>query len=354
MIAARILAGISLGACICAGPLYLGEIASAQRRGLIGSLGGFMLNIGILCSFIIVPNLSVSNTALVFLIISIIVEFLIYLLPESPYFLVMIGRDDDAEISLEKLRCCNDVSDELIDIKSTIINSSTIGGNNIINDIKKIFTVNYNLRAFIITTIFVIPQQLGGYSTILIFSHVIFKDAGGKLISPELCPIGVAITQIISAGFTTIVFDKINRKKLIFYSGLIATICDIIIACYFFITEKLHIDISNYSIVLLISTMILVFAFNLGFTSMQMILIVEVYSTDIKATGACMTSLIGGILSIISFKMYLVVVESWNFGHSVPFMGFTFVTFLSTFALLYATPETKGKTFVEIQRLLAN
>lgn len=331
----------------------MGEIASVHRRGLIGSAGAAFVNFGVLFAFIIVPILSVQNTALVFLIISIIVEICICFIPESPYFLIMVGRDDDASASLEKLRGKTDVSEEFSQIKASIINDST-RKISIIRGLKKLFTLKRNLRAFFITTVFVLPQQIGGFSTILCFSHVIFRDAGGNIMSQDLSSIVIGITQLVSSILTTFIVDQIGRKLLICYSGFLATICNITIAGYFFIIEKMNIEISNYSIILLIAAMLLVFSFNVGLTSIQMILTSEVYSTDVKAIGTCLTAIISGILSIISQKMYLQVVDTWNFGHSVPFMGFTIVTLLSTLSLLMQAPETKGKTFVEIQQLLAN
>lgn len=352
LLIARFLGGLAFGASICVGPLYVSEIASADLRGMMGAAISVMCNVGLLLSFIITPYLNISESAAIQVAISIVVQIALYFIPESPYFLMIVNRETEAETVLEKLRGKLDVTDELDIIKSTINNGDgnkeAIG---MIESLKRLFSVRQNYRALIITTLFIIPQTLGGFVTIIIYGHVIFESAGNT-ISRNIGGILIACSKIIAATVSSLLIDRLGRKPLIFIAGVVAGICNFIIGGFFIIKEYMEIDVSSYSIIPIIAAMGLVFAFNIGFLGLHSVLIGEIFSTDVRATGTCLLGVIGGIGGVISIKMYLIIVEVWHIGHSVPFLSFGFAVLATTSVLLFITPETKGRTLAEIQDLL--
>ena len=105
-VAARIVGGLAVGAAILIAPVYIAEIAPARRRGGLVSLNQLMIVIGISASFFsnyLLLDLGENNwrwmlgvqvfPALLYLL-------LLSLIPESPRWLVIKGRD---ELALEVL-----------------------------------------------------------------------------------------------------------------------------------------------------------------------------------------------------------------------------------------------------------
>jgi len=125
-----------------------------------------------------------------------------------------------------------------------------------------------------------------------------------------------------------------------------------VIGIFFYAKDYLNADVSAYSAVLLIAAMLLVFAFNCGLFPMQMIMMSEMFATEVKALATCLLATISGCFGVIAAKIYILVVITWNYGHSVPYLAFFAIVTVCTALILRLSPETKGKTFVQIQKEL--
>ncbi|XP_033314124.1 facilitated trehalose transporter Tret1-like isoform X2 [Bombus bifarius] len=307
---ARFLAGITLGLFICVAPIYIGEISSPDTRGAGGSLTTIIYNI------------------------------------ESPYFFVMRNRIDEAEEVLEKLRGKCDISEELqtiIDSLSKKTKQSSKSGN-----LKDIFTSKANFRAFLSIMLFAVTQHFGGFFTILTYGQLIFKSIN-NIMSDYVVNVVIGAVQLISALVTTLLVDKFGRKPLILASGVSAAICNFVIGFYFFLKEYMHADVLSVSWIPFISSLILIFTFNCGLLCLQIILMSEIFATEIKAISTCLVGVVGGLLATLGSKLYIWIAITLNYGHSLPFFVYFVVVAVCTAIILHVTPETKGKTFAEIQ-----
>lgn len=90
--AARLLHGISGGAACTAMPVYVAEIASVHIRGTLGSMFMLACNLGILLGFIMGHWLRYETLPLVLMVGSLLFLIGVYLLPETPQYLLRIGR----------------------------------------------------------------------------------------------------------------------------------------------------------------------------------------------------------------------------------------------------------------------
>lgn len=346
---ARFLAGVTIGLFVCVGPMYIGEISSTDTRGAASALSAIIYNFGILMTFIVAPHLSLSAMAGIFLIINTGFAIALWFMPESPYFLVIRNRMDEAEEVLEKLRGKNDVSEELQAIVDTLSKKEkevVKGGT-----LKDIFTSRANFRAFIIIMLFPIAQHFGGFFTILIYGQIIFQSTS-SVISDYMVNVVIGITQVFSAFVTTFLVDKLGRKPLILTSGITAATCNLVIGTFFYAKEYLDADVQDFTWMLFTSAIILIFSFNCGLVCLQFILLSEIFATEIKAISICLVAVIGGLLGTLGSKLYIWIAITLGFGHSLPFLASFLVVGICTGTIFYITPETKGKTFVEIQRQL--
>lgn len=116
----RFLAGMADGVAFTVVPMYIGEIADANVRGMLGSSCSVMWIVGFLIINIIGSYLSISRTAIVSSIIPVIAFFTFMWMPESPYHLLMRDREDDAKKSLRKFRKRDNVDDEIERMKSNL------------------------------------------------------------------------------------------------------------------------------------------------------------------------------------------------------------------------------------------
>ncbi|XP_011175705.2 facilitated trehalose transporter Tret1 [Solenopsis invicta] len=346
---ARLMGGLCLGQFMCVFTMYIGEIASPSTRGAGGTASTIMFNFGIFVMFVIGPYLSISAAAAIWLAVSVGFTITFWFMPESPYYLVMTNKIDEAEAALEKLRGKVDVLEEL----QTIVRSMSderqrrkTGG------IRKLMTTRASLRAFIIINIITITHQVGGFFLLLAYSRILFKSAELQIISDHTANIMLGAIQVVSATITIFLIDKLGRKPLILFSGLIAATSNFVIGIFFYAKEYLNADVSAYSTALLIAAMLLVFAFNCGLLPMQMIFMSEMFVTEVKALATCLLATASGCFAVIAAKAYILVAVTWNYGHSVPYLAFFAIVTVCTILILHLSPETKGKTFVQIQKEL--
>jgi len=211
--------GLCLGQFMCVFTMYIGEIASPSMRGAGGATSTIMFNLGIFGMFIVAPYLSISTMATIWLTVSIGFTVAFWFMPESPYYLTMIGKMNEAKAMLKKLRHRMDVSEELQVIVESLSDKKhqrKTGG------IRELLTARASRRAFIIINLITITHHIGGFFMMIAYSQFLFKSAQLQIISSHMANIVIGAVQVISAIITIFLVDKLGRKPLIFFSGLIA------------------------------------------------------------------------------------------------------------------------------------
>ncbi|XP_076624333.1 facilitated trehalose transporter Tret1-like [Colletes latitarsis] len=346
---ARFLAGIALGLFICVVPIYIGEVSSTDTRGAANSLLGVTYNMGILVTFIAAPQFTLSCMAGILLVASIGFVISFWFMPESPYFLVMRNRMDQAEEVLEKLRGKTNVSDEM----QTIVTTLSKKGEEIVKSgtLKDIFTSRGNFRAFLIIMLFTVTHNFGGFFAIIIYGQLIFKSAS-NLMTDYTMNVIIGVTQVISSLVTIFLVDRLGRKPLVVVSGAIAAICNLVIGVFFYAKEYMNLNVETFSLAPFIASILLVFTFTCGLVCLQIILMSEIFAAEIKAIATCLVGVLSGVLATVGLKLYIWVAISLGYGHSLPFLAYFVVVAACTVTIYYITPETRGKTFIEIQRKL--
>ncbi|XP_076288928.1 facilitated trehalose transporter Tret1-like [Lasioglossum baleicum] len=346
---ARFLAGFGAGLFVCVAPMYMGEISSSETRGAANALVGIVYNSGILITFVAAPHLSISFMARIFFVFNVATIFAFWFMPESPYFLVLRNRMDEAEEVLEKLRGKTDVSDELQVVIACL--SKKEKGDVKSGSIKDVFSSRGHFRALVIILLFTVTHHFGGFFAIITYCQLIFKSTS-NVISDYTIGVVIGVTQVISAVVTTFLVDKVGRKPLILVSGIIAALCNLVIGTFFYAKEYTSIDVQMYSLVPFIASIVSVFMFSCGLVCLQIVLMSEIFATEVKAISTCLIGVIGGLEGIVGFKLYIWVALTLGYGHSIPFLGYFVVVAVCTALIYRITPETKGKTFLEIQMKL--
>src|SRR5687767_3738288 len=131
-VAARIVGGIAVGNAILIAPVYIAEIAPAGKRGGLVSLNQLMIVIGISASFF-------SNYFLlgvgehnwrwmlgVQIFPAMLYLLLLWLIPESPRWLLMKGRDDQALAVLARVGGVDQAQESLRQIRESLDRKSVV------------------------------------------------------------------------------------------------------------------------------------------------------------------------------------------------------------------------------------
>lgn len=93
---ARLMAGFGKGTSYTVGPVFLGEIAGVSVRGALGSVFTIQLSAGFLFEVIIGPLISYYTLNLFSTAVPVLFIVMFYCVPESPYYLLKVGRRQEA------------------------------------------------------------------------------------------------------------------------------------------------------------------------------------------------------------------------------------------------------------------
>ncbi|KAF2880846.1 hypothetical protein ILUMI_25335 [Ignelater luminosus] len=236
---ARFISGLGDAVFFNSLPMYVGEISEPNVRGLWGNLvaisiyfGGFIINvIGAYCD--------VKTTACICLVFPAIQIVSTAFLPESPYYLLMKDKTEEARASLQTLRWREDVDDELLtltsDVKRQVSESGTF---------RDLFTISTNRKALLIAIGIRAAQLFSGLPAFTIYTQYMFEQAGGS--------ISASTSAIIFTGVLTVVMSvsaflvgNFGRRTLMIFSSTGCGVTVAIVAIYFFIYEKTNLDISS-------------------------------------------------------------------------------------------------------------
>ncbi|PMB71103.1 putative glucose transporter rco-3 [Beauveria bassiana] len=273
LLVGRFLAGVGVGAVSVLVPMYQSEMAPKWIRGTL-----------------IVPALIITAGLLI--------------LPETPRFLVKKGRNEEAGISLSRLRRLDITHPALIEELHEIIANHqyelTLGD----ASWKEIFVGTPHLARRTFTGCGLqMLQQLSGINFIMYFSTTFFGGAG--IDSPYTKSLIIQIINVISTIPGLIVIESWGRRRLLMAGAIGMAACQLIIASFFTAAGK---DLRTaQQTILMVFCSLNIFFFASSWGPVVWVVTSEIYPLKIRAKA----------MSISTASNWLL-----NFGiaYSIPFM----------------------------------
>ncbi|KAF5271219.1 hypothetical protein FQA39_LY08226 [Lamprigera yunnana] len=362
---ARFIAGSSFSIVTTSGSIYVGEISEKDIRGKLCTAFNVMKLTGSLFVLSIGPFVSFTVLAVSCSVIPVIFVVLFYFMPESPHYLIKIGDRDGARLSLTRLssknRSKSDIDDQLKDIESTVSfamqNKSTYW--------EMLSKKEYRKSVIVIAGIKVI-QQLTGYSAIEAYIQTIIESSGSS-ITPEISSIICGIVQLPAGSLLTslevtlpklnnalklslvaaVIVDKLGRKPLLIISCIGCAVALIGEGVYFYLQDAVKEDVANISWLPTTGLILFLIMNPIGIFTLPYVLLGELFAANIKSVALSASTILGVTLGFLATKFFEPI--SVNLGlHSVFFM-FASVCIFGALFVYFIQPETKGKSFQEIQ-----
>ncbi|MGH8174725.1 MAG: sugar porter family MFS transporter [Steroidobacter sp.] len=213
-VTARIIGGLAVGAAILIAPVYIAEIAPAARRGGLVSLNQLMIVIGISASFFSnyfllgvgehnwrwMLGVQTLPAALYFV--------LLWLVPESPRWLLMKGRNDQALDILSRVDGMQQAQENLQQIRQSLASKTISRGFRGLLDprIRFIMLIAFGLAFF---------QQITGINAIFYYLPTIFAQAGDGVSDAFRQAV---LVGLVNVGMTIVairLIDRLGRKPLL-------------------------------------------------------------------------------------------------------------------------------------------
>ncbi|EDW61041.1 facilitated trehalose transporter Tret1-2 homolog [Drosophila virilis] len=343
----RFILGVCGGAFCVTASMYTTEVSTVATRGMMGSF--FQLNIvlGLLYGYIVGGYLPLLTINILCAILPLIFAAVHFFMPESPVYLVMKGRPEDATKSLLWLRGKDcDVSYEL----KEILEERTKNADEPKVSILKMLRRPITLKGIGIAVMLQILQQWTGVNAITFYSTSIFEDVGGGL-SGVVCSILVAVTQLIMTLVATLIIDKVGRRVLLLVSSFFIVITTCLMGVYFQMMEDDPRSVASIGWLPITSIIVFMMAGSVGLGPVPWLIMAELFTEDVKSVAGSIAGTASWFSAFLVTKLFPLMKD--NIGPAATFWVYSGIAFVGFVWTLICVPETKGKTLHEIQQLLA-
>ena len=229
LVIARMIGGFGVGAALIIAPVYIAEIAPAELRGRMVSFNQLNIVIGISVAFFsnyLILSLGQSDLAIaetlrfgewgwrwmlgVETLPAIVYLFALMFVPESPRWLAMRGREEEALQILEKASGPEQAQRELQVVHDSFSASSDGEG----ASVRQLFRPAMRLVLTIGISVAVL-QQITGINSVFFYAPMIFEQSG---IGTDASFMQAVLVGIVNLAFTIVAMsfiDKIGRRPLL-------------------------------------------------------------------------------------------------------------------------------------------
>ncbi|XP_014277095.1 facilitated trehalose transporter Tret1 [Halyomorpha halys] len=345
LILARIFHGLSTGVAFTITPIYTAEIAEPKLRGSLSGIFMSTWNLGVLYAFSFGPYLSYDEFIYVCLPLPITFTIIWMFMPETPYYLLMKGQEDEARKVLKYFRN-GDIDEELEEMKNAVREEMSTEGS-----WKILFTDEVERKAFIIVQIVCITKYLGGLTVLVNYALDIFSKSESFLPAEEMSILLASVITLIAlvSGFMS---DWIGRRPLLLISCFGCFFAHFITGGYYYVHEKTTFDTSRCTWVLYIGLSMYCFFSDIGITPLMQILQSEMFGASTRGVAAGITEGFASVLTFVVLKAYSPVNEAY--GIYINFWFYSLVALVGGILLSWLLYETAGKTIGRMENKPTN
>jgi MFS transporter, SP family, arabinose:H+ symporter len=336
-LAARFLGGLAVGAVSLASPMYVSEVAPPTLRGRLGALYQMSIVTGILVSYCInylLRDLGPDNWRWMFItgVIPSVVFFVLLLrAPETPRFLMMKGRRDEAFAIMERSGGRAAAEFAMTEITASLQTQRREWRDLLRPGVRRAVIVGFWLAILI---------HFSGINTVIDYAPAIFQSAGWKLDAALLSTFVVGLTNFAFTAVSFWTIDRYGRRPLYIVGslGMALALAALTIAV---LLGQFH----GPLVLVLILAYLVCFCSCIG--PVFWTLVPEIFPNNIRGTAMIVPVLTQWVANAIVVLLFPAALH--RLGQAATF-GFLAVVSLAQalFTIAYV-PETKNRPLEEIE-----
>jgi SP family galactose:H+ symporter-like MFS transporter len=348
----RLIVGAGVGVAAVAAPLYAAELAPTALRGRFVSAYQLAITIGIFLAYLIDGWLSKSDAWRWMLGASAVPGLLLFavalIAPESPRWLMKMGRRADAGAQLKKIRPGVETKSRLDTIEQALRREGSRAS------WSEVFSSKWR-RPLLIGVGLAVFQQITGINAIIYYADQVFAAAGFVTQSSQTTVTTWAIGGVnLLATFIAIAFiDRIGRRPLLL-TGLLGMGLSLVVVGVAFEFIKAGAGSASASpsvagIVTLVALVIYItcFAFSMG--PVTWTVINEIFPGHIRGRAVAVATAVNWGSAFLVSQGFLTLVGA--IGESFAFWIFALFCGIGLIWVYVSVPETKGRSLEDIQKI---
>ena len=333
---ARFVVGVAVGVASMLTPLYIAELAPPKIRGALVTLNQLAIVTGIVVAYYVDYLFSgSSNWRAMFIsavIPSVILLVALVFLPESPRWLVVRERVEEAFRILDRVESTDDARRHLEELKVVAETDKLRFRDLFSGRFKRPLMIGVGLAIF---------QQITGVNAIIYYTPTILQMAGFKSAqSAILATVLVGGVNLLITIIALLLLDRVGRRPLLLF-GIGGMMASLIFLGHLFGAQH----VSRVAILSDVLAYLACFAIGLG--PVFWLLISEIYPTTIRGQAMSVASvaiwIFDGVVSITFLTLIGALGAKYSFWI---YAAACAAAFVFAFRLV---PETKGRTLEEIE-----
>ncbi|CAI3936890.1 MFS family (AraJ) (PDB:4LDS) [Commensalibacter communis] len=338
LILSRFVLGLSAGSSTQIIPVYIAEVAPPEHRGKMVVLFQFMVVFGITVAYFSGFVLG-DHWRWMFglgVVPALILLAGMFFLPESPRWLVMKHKDQEAIVILSRLRANSDIVQAEMDEIHTVSNQPQGTWKDLAQPwIRPAVIVGASIAMF---------SQITGNNALIYYAPTILTSAG---FTEKAAILGTGCSTILIVIMTmvgSILVDKIGRRRYLLWT-IPGSIVALILMGFLFMGAGPQTDFSKIMVVVCLAAYLML---NCGGFGVCIWLInAEVYPLFVRGKGAALGSFSHWFFDLIVTLTTLSLVTA--LGATYTFWLYALISIVSVIFIIFLVPETKGKSLEGIE-----
>ncbi|KAK9470333.1 uncharacterized protein V1510DRAFT_423317 [Dipodascopsis tothii] len=362
MIGGRFVMGWGVGIASLIAPLYITEMAPARFRGRLVILNVLAITSGQVIAYAIGAGLHGLDNGWRILvglgIIPAIGQMIMFVfMPETPRYLILKNRTEDAKRSLRWIYCDRkgNIDNHLVENKIKVLEMHNTEEHpewgvvkRFLDALRELYTVPSNFRGLIIACGLQGLQQFSGFNSLMYFSATIFEVVGFN--NSTAVSLIVAGTNMVFTILAFTLIDYIGRRRILLCTVWGMSFGLVLCAIAFHFLPDNATQSNPWAILILISMMIYVafYACGIGNVPWQQS---ELFPMKVRGLGTSMATATNWTGNLIVSATYLTMMN--NITSTGTFSFYAALCALGEVFVFFLYPETSYLALEEIQHLLS-
>lgn len=348
-IAYRILGGIGVGLASMLSPMYIAEVAPAEKRGYLVSWNQFAIIFGMLVVYFINYSIArqgddiwlyqmgwrwmfASETIPALLFFG-----LLFPIPESPRWLMLKNLPEKAKKILVRIHGEVKGRNELIEIEKSISGKGRISG--------KLFS--FGILIIVIGVLLSVFQQFVGINVVLYYAPEIFRNIGSGTDAALLQTVLMGAINLTFTVLAIMTVDRYGRKPLQIIGALGMAVSMISLGFVFYF------QMMGIGALIFMLTYVAFFAMSWG--PVTWVLLSEIFPNRIRGRAMSVAVAAQWISNYFVSWTFPMMDKSSSltdiFHHGFAYWIYGIMGILAALFVWKMVPETKGKTLEEMEKL---